>query len=47
MTYLDWFNHRRLHGRLTDNNGHVTPADACQPFRGGLSSQRWNWWFGC
>ncbi len=27
MTYVDWFNHRRLHGGLTDDNGYVTPAE--------------------
>jgi putative transposase len=26
MSYLDWFNHRRLHGTITDSAGYVTPA---------------------
>ena len=28
MTYLDWFNHRRLHGTITDGPGYTTPAAA-------------------
>ena len=28
MTYIDWFNHRRLHGEITDDNGYTTPAEA-------------------
>ena len=28
MTYVDWFNHRRLHGEITDNATYTTPADA-------------------
>jgi len=27
MTYVDWFNHRRLHSGLTDDNSYVTPAE--------------------
>jgi putative transposase len=27
MTYVDWFNHRRLHGELTDDNSYTTPAE--------------------
>ena len=27
MTYVDWFNHRRLHGEITDNPGYTTPAE--------------------
>ena len=27
MGYLDWFNHRRLHGEITEDNGSVTPAE--------------------
>ncbi len=27
MTYVDWFNHRRLHGGLTNDNSYVTPAE--------------------
>jgi putative transposase len=27
MGYIDWFNHRRLHGEITDNNSYVTPAE--------------------
>lgn len=26
MTYIDWFNHRRLHGEITDGPGYTTPA---------------------
>ncbi len=26
MTYLDWFNHRRLHGAITNGPGYTTPA---------------------
>src|SRR5437870_10107605 len=26
MTYLDWFNHRRLHGTITTSAGYTTPA---------------------
>ena len=26
MTYVDWFNHRRLHGRITAGPGYTTPA---------------------
>ena len=26
MTYVDWFNHRRLHGTITDGPGYTTPA---------------------
>ena len=28
MGYLDWFNHRRLHGEITKDNGYVTPEDS-------------------
>ena len=27
MTYVDWFNHRRLHGEITDDNSYTTPAE--------------------
>ena len=27
MTYVDWFNHRRLHGEITADNSYVTPAE--------------------
>ena len=27
MGYIDWFNHRRLHGEITDDNTYVTPAE--------------------
>ena len=27
MTYVDWFNHRRLHGEITDNTNYTTPAE--------------------
>jgi putative transposase len=26
MTYVEWFNHRRLHGEITDGPGYTTPA---------------------
>jgi len=26
MTYVDWFNHRRLHGTITPGPGYTTPA---------------------
>ena len=26
MTYVDWFNHRRLHGTIEDGPGYTTPA---------------------
>mgnify|MGYP001240093820 FL=1 len=28
MTYVDWFNHRRLHGEITDDAGYTTPAES-------------------
>jgi putative transposase len=27
MTYVDWFNQRRLHGEITDHAGYTTPAE--------------------
>jgi putative transposase len=27
MTYVDWFNRRRLHGEITDDNSYTTPAE--------------------
>ena len=27
MGYIDWFNHRRLHGEITDDTTYVTPAE--------------------
>lgn len=27
MTYVDWFNHRRLHGEITADPGYATPAE--------------------
>ena len=27
MGYIDWFNHRRLHGQITDDSSYVTPAE--------------------
>ena len=27
MGFIDWFNHRRLHGEITDDNTYVTPAE--------------------
>jgi putative transposase len=27
LGYVDWFNHRRLHGEITDDNSYVTPAE--------------------
>ena len=26
MTYVEWFNHRRLHGEITIGPGYTTPA---------------------
>jgi hypothetical protein len=26
MTYVDWFNHRRLHSAITDDTGYTIPA---------------------
>lgn len=26
MTYIDWFNHKRLHGTITNGSGYTTPA---------------------
>ena len=26
MTYVDWFNHQRLHGTITSGAGYTTPA---------------------
>jgi putative transposase len=26
LTYVDWFNNRRLHGEITDGPGFTTPA---------------------
>ena len=28
MTYVDWFNHRRLHGEITPDASYTTPAEA-------------------
>jgi putative transposase len=27
LTYVDWFNHRRLHGEITNDNSYTTPAE--------------------
>jgi putative transposase len=27
MTYVDWFNHRRIHGEITNNASYTTPAE--------------------
>ena len=27
MTYVDWFNHRRLHGEITNDASYTTPAE--------------------
>jgi putative transposase len=27
LGYIDWFNHRRLHGEVTEDNSYVTPAE--------------------
>jgi transposase InsO family protein len=27
MTYVGWFNHRRLHGEITDDTSYTTPAE--------------------
>ncbi len=26
LGYVDWFNHRRLHGEITDGSGYTTPS---------------------
>jgi len=26
LEYIDWFNHRRLHGEITDDTTYTTPA---------------------
>ena len=28
MTYVDWFNQRRLHGEITDDSSYTIPAEA-------------------
>lgn len=28
MTYVDWSNHRRLHGEITSDASYTTPAEA-------------------
>jgi putative transposase len=32
MTYVDWFNHHRLHGTITTGAGYTTPADHEQAY---------------
>jgi len=27
MTYIDWFDHRRLHGEITTDASYATPAE--------------------
>jgi putative transposase len=27
LSYIDWFNHRRLHGEITEDNSYITPAE--------------------
>jgi putative transposase len=27
LEYIDWFNHRRLHGEITNDNTYITPAE--------------------
>ena len=27
LTYVDWFNHRRLHGGITNDASYITPAE--------------------
>lgn len=27
MTCVDWFNHRRLHGEITNDTSYTTPAE--------------------
>jgi putative transposase len=31
LGYIDWFNHRRLHGEITEDNSYVTPAESKPP----------------
>lgn len=33
MTYVDWFNHRRLHGEITADATYTTPAEAEANYR--------------
>ena len=47
LGYIDWFNHRRLHGEITEDNSYVTPAEfeatyyrQIQPARGGYPITR-------
>jgi putative transposase len=28
LGYIDWFNHRRLHGEITDDNHYTTPSSS-------------------
>jgi putative transposase len=28
LGYIDWFNHRRLHGEITNDNTYITPAES-------------------
>jgi len=34
MTYIDWFNHRRLHGEITADASYTTPAEAEDAYHG-------------
>jgi len=27
LEYIDWFNHRRLHGEITDDASYITPTE--------------------
>ncbi len=36
LGYIDWFNHRRLHGGITDDSSYTTPAE----FEAGYYPQR-------
>ena len=27
LEYIDWYNHQRLHGEITDDNTYTTPAE--------------------
>ena len=44
LGYIDWFNHRRLHGEITEDNSYVTrsrllPSNSTRP-RGGYPIAR-------
>ena len=34
LEYVDWFNHHRLHGEITDDASYTTPAESESPYYG-------------